>query len=76
MTKQYTFGFALCDSYVDKVTCDVVLLDICQDILGIQYLWDRDAFLYIRKIKLTFMKEGNKFVIRSLPVSQLKERGW
>ena len=38
---QCTVRFALHESYIDEVTCDVVPLDVCQIILGNPYLWDR-----------------------------------
>ena len=43
VTNQCTFKLALHESYIDKVTCDVVSLDVCQVILGNPYLWDKYA---------------------------------
>ncbi|KAL6179143.1 hypothetical protein ACLB2K_050659 [Fragaria x ananassa] len=56
ITNQCTFKFALHESYIDEVTCDVVPLDACQVILGNPYLWDRDAIYKRKAQKCTFTK--------------------
>ena len=64
--RQCTFKFALDESYIDEVTCDVVPLDVCQVMLGSPYLFDRDGVLERRKQQYTFTKDGTKFVIRAI----------
>lgn len=49
VTKQCTFKFEFDETYTDEVTYDVVLLDVCQVILGSRYLWDKDASLQRRE---------------------------
>lgn len=58
MSKKRIFKFALGESYIDKVKCDVVQMDIYQVILA------------IHKWKYNFIKEGNKFMVKSLETSK------
>ena len=63
---QCRFKFALDEQYLDEFTCDVVPLDVCHVMLGSPYLWDRDAVLYQREQKYSFVKDGQTFVIKSI----------
>ncbi|KAF6168567.1 hypothetical protein GIB67_005179 [Kingdonia uniflora] len=51
------------ERFIDKVTREVVPLDVCQVILGSPYLWDRDAIHYRRARKYRLVKEGKEFHI-------------
>ena len=66
IVEQCTFKFAFDEQYIDEVTCDVVPLDVCHVMLGSPYLWDRDATLYRREQKYSFVKNGRTFVIKSI----------
>lgn len=65
VASECTFNFSLYESYVNKVMCDVVHLDVCQVILGSPYLWDRDAVLSTREKQYTFTKDG-EFVVKEV----------
>ena len=66
IVQQCTFKFAFDEQYIDEITCDVVPLDVCHVMLGSPYLWDRDAVLYRREQKYSFVKDGRSFVIKSI----------
>lgn len=63
IVKQCTFKFAIANHYINKVTCEVVPLDICQVILGSPYLWDHDAIHNKRLQKYRLLKYGQEFHI-------------
>lgn len=70
VVNQCTFKFAIHESYIDEVTCDVVPLDVCQVILGNPYLWDRYAIYDRRAQKYTLTKDDQQFVIRAVELLQ------
>ncbi|XP_004305946.1 PREDICTED: uncharacterized protein LOC101303732 [Fragaria vesca subsp. vesca] len=70
VVNQCTFKFALHESYIDEVTCDVVPLDVCQVILGNPYLWDRYAIYDRRAQKYTLTKDERQYVVRATPYSR------
>lgn len=49
--------FNIKKEFVDKVTCEVVPLNICQVILRSPYLWDRDAIYFHRPQKYQLQKD-------------------
>jgi len=69
VVSQCTFRFALHESYIDEVTCDVVPLDVCQVILGNPYLWDRYAIYDRRAQTYLFTKDEQQFLICAISMS-------
>jgi hypothetical protein len=45
---QCLFNFFIYNEFIDKLKCDVVLLDTCDFVLGNVYLWDRDV-IFLRE---------------------------
>lgn len=43
----------------------MVLVDICGVVLGIPYLYDRDAVFYRKEHKYHLKKEGVEFIVRA-----------
>jgi len=43
VTKQCHLKFAIADHFIDEVDLDVIPTDICGVVIGIPYLYDRDA---------------------------------
>lgn len=57
--------FSIKSKYIDEVGLDVVQIDICGVVLGIPYLYDRDAVFYRREHKYHLKKEGIEFIVRA-----------
>ncbi|GJQ90219.1 reverse mRNAase [Tanacetum coccineum] len=64
VNQQCKFRFAITNQYVDEVTCEVVLLDICHVIFGSPYLWERNAVYFRRAQKYQFEKDGQKYLVK------------
>jgi hypothetical protein len=57
--------FAINVDYVAKIDCEVALLDTCEVISDIPYLWDRDATFYKKEKKYHLVKGGKAYLIKS-----------
>ena len=51
---------------MDKVTYEVVPLDVSHVVFGSPYIYDRDAILYRREQKYRLVKDGKEFIVRAL----------
>ncbi len=54
-------------SYKDEIWCDCLPMDVGQVILGRPWLYDRDVTLHGRSNSCSFMFQGRKIVLNSLP---------
>nr|CAD1831224.1 unnamed protein product [Ananas comosus var. bracteatus] len=67
--RQCKVKFAVTSVYIDEMMCEVVSLNICNLIFGSPYLWDRDATFFCRPQQYQFIKDGQKFLFTTEPLS-------
>ena len=65
VSKQCKFRFSINQNFVDEVVADVVPLDICGVILGIQYLYMRDSIFRRRHNHYRLVKDGKSYAINA-----------
>jgi hypothetical protein len=58
VTKQCTIKFSITSKYHDEIELDIVPLDICGNVLGSPYLYDRKVIFYREDNKYCFKKDG------------------
>nr|CAD1821363.1 unnamed protein product [Ananas comosus var. bracteatus] len=69
--RQYKVKFAVTGVYIDEMLCEVVSLNIYNLISGSPYLWDRDAIFFRRPQQYQFVKDGQKFLFTTEPLSTI-----
>nr|CAD1831489.1 unnamed protein product [Ananas comosus var. bracteatus] len=67
--RQCKVKFAVTGVYINEMLCKVVPLNICNLIFGSLYLWDRDATFFRRPQQYQFIKDGQKFLFTTEPLS-------
>eukprot|EP01018_Ginkgo_biloba_P015834 Gb_22750 [translate_table: standard] len=71
VTHQCTFKFAITKDYIDEVTCDVVLMDCTNVLLGIPFMINRKATITPYLGKCEIEKNGKPFILKLVLVSKL-----
>ena len=62
-------------SYQEKVQCDILLMGVCNIILGQPWLYDHDATLYGHSNSCSFTQLGKKIVFNASPPTDNNKRG-
>jgi hypothetical protein len=65
VTRKCKLRFAITANFVDEVEMDVIPLDICGNVLGSPYLYDRKAIFYRQENKYHLFKDGVEYVVRA-----------
>jgi hypothetical protein len=65
VTKQCRIRFSIASKLIDEVDLDVVPLDICGIVLGIPYLYDRNAIFFRNENKYHLTKDGVEYIVRA-----------
>lgn len=58
-------NFVVNEHFYDEVVLDVIPLDICGNVLGSPYLYDRKAIFYREENKYVLLKDGIEYVLKS-----------
>nr|CAD1839448.1 unnamed protein product [Ananas comosus var. bracteatus] len=67
--RQCKVKFAVTGVYINEMLCEVVPLNISNLIFGSLYLWDRDVTFFRRPQQYQFIKDGQKFLFTTEPLS-------
>ena len=65
MTIKCKLKFVITANFINEVELDVVPLDICGNIFGIPYLYDRKGIFYHHENKYHLFKHGIAYIVRA-----------